>query len=48
MDHTKFGQNALFSFANLEKVNAIITDQQPSKEWEDSLNEAGVELIYPS
>lgn len=48
MDHTKFGHNALFSFAKLDEVDAIITDKQPTPEWEDSLSEANVKLIYPA
>jgi len=48
MDHTKFGQNALFSFSKLEEIDAIITDKQPTRDWIDSLNEANVKLIYPT
>jgi len=47
MDHSKFDQNALFSFANLEEIDAIITDHQPSKEWVERLTEAEVEIIVP-
>ncbi|WP_168120122.1 DeoR/GlpR family DNA-binding transcription regulator [Paenibacillus sp. HB172176] len=44
MDQTKFNQSALFSFASLAEVHAIITDEQPGEEWLAALlaNETGV------
>ncbi|GBF76530.1 DeoR family transcriptional regulator [Paenibacillus sp. 598K] len=46
MDHTKFDHSALFSFAKLDEVRAVITDQQPSEEWEAAFQEAEVEIRY--
>lgn len=47
MDHTKFGQSALFSFSSLEDITAIITDQKPEEEWETALQFAETRVIIP-
>jgi len=45
MDHAKFGQNALFSFAALHEAHAIITDAPPAGEWIAALQAADTVLI---
>lgn len=45
MDHAKFGQNALFSFAALQDVQAIITDGRPDEEWMSAAQAAETEVI---
>lgn len=46
IDHTKFGEQALFSFADLGQVHKIITDRTPeSAELAAALQTAGTELL---
>ncbi|REE77711.1 DeoR family transcriptional regulator [Paenibacillus taihuensis] len=45
MDHTKFGENALFSFSTLNEVSAIITDLRPSEDWESALHAAATDIL---
>ncbi|WP_139997272.1 DeoR/GlpR family DNA-binding transcription regulator [Paenibacillus paridis] len=47
MDHTKFGQSALFSYSALEDITAIITDQKPDEKWENALEGAETRVIIP-
>jgi DeoR/GlpR family transcriptional regulator of sugar metabolism len=45
VDHTKFGRRALASTARLNEVDVFITDQQPSEELRDALEQEDVRLI---
>lgn len=45
MDGTKFGRGALFSFAALSEVDAIITDAPPPEEWTAPLAAAETDVI---
>lgn len=45
MDHTKFGQSALFSFSALHGIRGIVTDRQPSEDWISALNAANVNVV---
>lgn len=45
MDHTKYGLRDLFSFAALEAVDRIISDQRPDQELDGMLKEASVEIL---
>lgn len=47
MDHTKFGTNALFSFAALHEVSGIITDREPPAEWVEEIRAAEIRIILP-
>ncbi len=44
-DHTKFGVTEFFSFAELDSVDVVITDQLPDDEFQQQLKKNGVELI---
>lgn len=44
-DHTKFGMTEFFTFAGLEDIDMIITDQAPDESFQRLLRECGVELI---
>ncbi|MEC3884294.1 DeoR family transcriptional regulator [Halobacillus litoralis] len=44
-DHTKFGVTEFFTFAELEDVDVIITDQLPDEEFQQRLQEHHVDLI---
>ncbi len=45
MDHSKFGSRSLFSFANLDQVNHLITSRLPSGDLLESCRQAGIQLI---
>ncbi|KIL38330.1 DeoR faimly transcriptional regulator [Gordoniibacillus kamchatkensis] len=46
IDHTKFGEQALFSFADLGHVHKIVSDQWPaSEELAAALQAAGTEIL---
>lgn len=44
MDHSKFGKQDLFSFASLNAVNRIVTDQAPDPALIEAFKEATVEI----
>lgn len=44
-DHTKFGVTEFFKFADLEDVDLVITDRNPSKEFKELLQLHEVELV---
>ena len=46
-DHTKFDNPALYKIADIDKLNYIVTDQQPSKAWHDAAEAKNIKLIYP-
>lgn len=45
VDHTKFEVSSLVTYAQFDKLNAIITDQYPDKELENAILSAGCEII---
>jgi DeoR family fructose operon transcriptional repressor len=45
MDHTKYGLQALFSFAQWSRVNRLISNELPEQELLDEALEASVEII---
>jgi len=45
LDSSKFGQQALLTFAQLSQVHRIITDREPPPEYTDALRSAGAEII---
>ncbi|MFI3228206.1 MAG: DeoR/GlpR family DNA-binding transcription regulator [Clostridia bacterium] len=47
-DHTKIGIEATMSFCDIERVQALITDQKPSKKYEDYFKSHDVSVIYPA
>lgn len=44
-DHTKFGNTALFKFADLKEVDTLITDHSPEQMFLDYLAEEEIKLI---
>lgn len=45
-DHTKFKGNANILFRGMDRLDAIITDQPLSEEWESFAEKTGIELKY--
>ena len=45
VDSSKFGQSAFVSLIDLEKVNYIITDKCPAREWVEYCETQGIQLI---
>lgn len=45
LDHTKFGERVLVSFADLDQVHNIVTDCMPEGELLDAVQAAGLEII---
>lgn len=46
VDHTKFDKVAFVELFELEKIDYLITDKEPSEEWLRFLKEHDVEVIY--
>lgn len=47
MDHSKFGERVLVSFAGLRDINKIVTDVLPDKELAKACQLAGMEFCLP-
>lgn len=47
-DHTKFGKVAFSQICELESLDMVVTDIQPSREWMDYFREKGIECLYGS
>lgn len=47
VDFSKFGKLSLTTISNFEGVEAVITDQKPSAEWERIFAANDVECLYP-
>lgn len=45
VDHTKFEVSSLVTYAQFDKIDAIITDQYPDKELEQAIKSAGCDII---
>lgn len=46
-DHTKFDNPALYKIADLGNLDYIVTDQRPSKAWQELAKNKHIKLIYP-
>lgn len=46
-DHTKFDNPALYKIANIDKLDYIVTDTKPSKEWLAAAKKKNIKLLYP-
>lgn len=46
VDHSKFDRTAFIKLFSFDRVDYIVTDQKPSEEWTDFLNNYHVSLIY--
>lgn len=47
VDHSKFGKVAFVKFTDLEAINMVITDREPSEEWMRLFNRNDIEVLYP-
>jgi DeoR family fructose operon transcriptional repressor len=47
VDSSKFDQPSLYKIADLSCVSTVITEKEPSKEWQDSLRAQNVRVVYP-
>jgi DeoR/GlpR family transcriptional regulator of sugar metabolism len=45
IDHTKFGRQSVSHFCDLNAIDSLVTDQPPSAEMQQALDDAGVEVI---
>jgi DeoR family transcriptional regulator, myo-inositol catabolism operon repressor len=45
-DNTKLSKQASLSFANLNKINAFVTDKKPDKKYIDFFNSNNIDLLY--
>ncbi|MBE0535697.1 MAG: DeoR/GlpR transcriptional regulator [Phycisphaerae bacterium] len=46
-DHTKFDNPALYRIADLDRLDGIVTDRQPSPQWRQTAEQKQIRLIYP-
>ena len=45
-DHTKFDNTAFLKLTDLDHIDYLVTDEQPSPEWIKCCEEHGIQLIY--
>ncbi|MFA9466305.1 MAG: DeoR/GlpR family DNA-binding transcription regulator [Velocimicrobium sp.] len=45
VDHTKFGIISLMTFSNFDNINSIITDEMPSNELKDTLEQNNCKIL---
>lgn len=45
-DHTKFGQVAFVKVASLDKIDYLVTDEEPSEAWKAVCSKHDVKLVY--
>ena len=45
-DHTKFDNPALYKIADIDNLDYIVTDTNPSKKWHQTAKEKNIKLIY--
>ncbi|MBO6147096.1 MAG: DeoR/GlpR transcriptional regulator [Lachnospiraceae bacterium] len=48
VDSEKFGRISFSQVCDLSRIDVLITDKKPEKEWIDYLKKAGIRLIYPT
>ncbi len=46
-DSSKFDQPSLYKITNFSSISTIITEKQPSPEWEKFFQEQSVKILYP-
>ena len=46
-DHTKFDNPALYKIADIDQLDYIVTDTEPSKSWQNIAQQKAITLIYP-
>ena len=45
-DHSKFDKVAFVKLTDIEKLDVLVTDREPSDEWKNLLHDKNVTLIY--
>lgn len=48
VDHSKFASASLFKIVDFDKISRIITDQEPSQEWQDFLAAKNIKFLWPT
>ena len=46
-DHTKFGQSAVYSFADLSDITMLVTDCEPEKKFQEELIRRKIKIVFP-
>ena len=46
-DHTKFDNPALYKIADLNRLDYIVTNREPSTAWHNAAQKNGIKLVYP-
>jgi DeoR/GlpR family transcriptional regulator of sugar metabolism len=46
VDHTKFDKPAFAKLIDFKKIDLLITDREPSKEWLDLLQRNEIEVVF--
>lgn len=44
-DHSKFGRKSIPVIAPIDKIDTLITDIRPDKEWHDAMQEMGIRVL---
>jgi len=47
-DHTKFDRPSLYKIADIEQLDYIVTDTEPSRAWQRIAKKKNIKLIYPT
>jgi DeoR/GlpR family transcriptional regulator of sugar metabolism len=47
-DRTKFDNPALYKIADIDRLDYIVTDVKPSKQWHEAAKQKDIRLLYPS
>jgi DeoR family transcriptional regulator, fructose operon transcriptional repressor len=47
VDHSKFGGASLFQIVDWSQISTVVTDKEPSPEWQEFLNDKDITVIYP-
>lgn len=47
VDHTKFDRSAFAKVLDLERINAVVTDQKPPNLWIERFSAMNIELYFP-
>lgn len=48
VDHTKFQAPSLFKIVDWEKIATVITDEEPSDEWQEYFKKRKIKVYYPT
>lgn len=48
VDHSKFGNAALFQIIDWKQIDTVVTDSEPDAPWRRFLEERNIELVFPS